>query len=74
MSVAFQKNAFQNGAFQEDLIVSSLNMPYPVNCVLIGEQLYFRPDKPMFEMTPRKTQKIAGDAPSFTVKTSNKGY
>lgn len=40
MSVAFQPNAFQTNAFQQSIVVSTANLQLPINCVLIGEQVY----------------------------------
>lgn len=40
MTIAFQGNAFQFNAFQINLVVSTGNLPLPVNCVLIGQQVY----------------------------------
>lgn len=62
MAGAFQPNAFQNNAFQTSAIVSSLNIPYPVNCVLIGSQV------------GELLSKVEWKKPTFTVRTNNKGY
>lgn len=83
MAGAFQGNAFQNNAFQTIIIASTLNMPLPINCVLIGEQLYERTGR-TFERVPgwpgtrvragaTAVQKL-GDVPSFSVTSNAKGY
>lgn len=72
MAGAFQPNAFQNNAFQTSGVVSSISMPFPVNCVLMGQQLYG--EESQFEATPGKVQKLSKDKPSFTVKTTSRGY
>lgn len=83
MAVAFQGNAFQDDAFQVSIVVSTLNMPLPINCVLIGEQLYERTGR-TFERVPGRsgirvrasfgaTHQL-GESPSFTVKSNAKGY
>lgn len=38
--IAFQKTAFQITGFQEDPLASTATMPLPINCVLIGQQVY----------------------------------
>ena len=65
--------------------VTSTNfVQLPINCVMIGNQIYKRSDK-TFEIhlagvktTVRgeisETSRLQGDAPSFTVKTGTKGY
>lgn len=83
MSAAFQGNAFQFNAFQINLVVSTRNLPLPINCVLIGQQLYERTGR-TFERVPGRagTRVLArsssvqslGDAPSFTVKSNARGY
>lgn len=41
MAGAFQKNAFQNNAFQTGrFLASATTLQLPVNCVMIGQQLY----------------------------------
>lgn len=81
--MAFQGNAFQNNAFQTSIVVSSLKLPFPINCVLMGEQLYDRSGH-TFEKGRGKsgTRMIAGTngsvrlgaAPSFSVSSTKRGY
>lgn len=83
MASAFQASAFQNTAFQTSINVSTRNLPLPVNCVLIGEQLYERSERTFQRMPGKDGRKviagvraggrISGDAPSFTV-TKSRGY
>lgn len=84
MASAFQANAFQNNAFQTSIVASTLKLSMPVNCVLIGDQLYDRTGR-TFERVPGKAGRriiagaraggrISGDSPSFSVNTSGRGY
>lgn len=81
---AFQANAFQNNAFQTSLVASTLKLPLPINCVLIGEQLYERTGRTFERLSGKAGRRIiagakaggriSGDAPSFTVSSSGRGY
>lgn len=84
MGSAFQSNAFQNNAFQTSVVASTIHLSLPVNCVLIGEQLYERTGR-TFQKLPGKAGRriiagaraggrISGDAPSFSVSSSGRGY
>lgn len=84
MAGAFQRNAFQNNAFQTSGVTSTLSLPLPINCVLIGQQLYRKVGRTL-ELVPGKagqrvrmssaaSGRISSDAPSFTVKSNAKGY
>lgn len=84
MAGAFQANAFQNNAFQTSAVTSTVSLQLPINCVLIGQQLYRRVGK-TFELVPGragsrviasagKGGRISSESPSFTVKSNAKGY
>jgi hypothetical protein len=84
MAAAFQGSAFQTSAFQSSLIVSTRQLSLPINCVLAGQQLYDRTGS-IFEPGRGKSGRrviarasasgrLGGDAPSFTVTKSGKGY
>jgi hypothetical protein len=83
MPAAFQSSAFQNNAFQTSIVVSTLVLPFPVNCVLMGEQLYERTGRTYQKMPGKAGRRtiassagggrLGGDAPSFTV-TRSRGY
>lgn len=40
MAGAFQSPGFQRNAFQVSPTTSTLLVPLPINCVMIGQQLY----------------------------------
>lgn len=73
MAGAFQPNAFQNNAFQTSGTTSTIALQKPINCVLIGQQLYDKSGR-TFEIHPPRIRTRTVMAPSFKVTTNRKGY
>jgi len=85
MAGAFQSSAFQNSAFQTGLKVTSLRgLQLPVDYYMVGLPQY-REKYRTFEQSTAKGHeeaklsagprgRIAGPAPSFTVKTTKRGH
>lgn len=81
---AFQYGAFQVNAFQEISTVSTATLQLPVNCVLIGDQLYNKTGRTFERMAGKAGKRViasaggggrlSDDAPGFTVFTSGRGY
>lgn len=87
MASAFQSGAFQNNAFQIQSaahldITDTEILELPINCVLIGEQLYEGTGRTWERVAGKSGQKVvssyggklSGEAPSFEVKTGSRGY
>lgn len=90
MASAFQRTAFQFGAFQMEAlgdfpVTDTDVLQKPINCVLAGQQRMFDRVNEWIVNDKRTTLKRVGShsavgklsrgpAPSFTVKTNNRGY
>lgn len=87
MASAFQGSAFQAGAFQAagtGRLTDTTILQKPIDCVLAGQQPYKYRDSEYEIPAYRRTHKTAvsktgvarlrGGAPSFTSKTSSRGY